>query len=215
LAIQSDIGNETVQNYGVVTGNVDLGEGENAFNNHAGALFNPGMSVAIGPGNLFINDGTIDPGGAHNVLTTTISGNFVQSASGVFAVDVDGVNADRIDVIGTANLAGRVQPKVISLASTKQWTILTATEGVANNGITANNTAAARFGLSFAPTEMDLLLLGVNFVDGGGGSNGGGFTGQNRNQRAIATNLNQIFGRSRPSGFKRTRSRSPAASRHH
>ena len=130
------------------------------------------------------NDGTIDPGDPGNVLTTLLTGNFVQSSSGVFVVDVNGVAADRIDITGMATLAGLVKPNVASLGSTKQWTILTATGGVTNNGITVMDTPTIDFDFTFPnANEMDLVIAGVNFL----------LAGQNRNEQAIANNLNQIF----------------------
>jgi hypothetical protein len=183
-AIIAGIGNETVDNFGTITGSVDLGAGANAFTNHAGALFNSGPVVNVGVGNLFANDGTIDPGDPGNVLTTSLTGNFVQSSSGIFVVDVNGAAADRIDIAGMATLAGLVKPNVASVGSTKQWTILTATGGVTNSGITVMDTPTIDFDLTF-PTanEMDLVIAGVNFL----------LAGQNRNEQAIAKNLNQIF----------------------
>jgi hypothetical protein len=118
------------------------------------------------------------------VLTTSLTGNFVQSSSGIFVVDVNGAAADRIDIAGMATLAGLVKPNVASVGSTKQWTILTATGGVTNSGITVMDTPTIDYDLTF-PTanEMDLVIAGVNFL----------LAGQNRNEQAIAKNLNQIF----------------------
>ncbi len=183
-AIVAGTGNETVDNFGTITGSVDLGAGANAFTNRAGALFNSGPIVNVGVGSLFANDGTIDPGDPGNVLTTSLTANFVQSSSGVFVVDLNGTAADLIAVAGTANVAGLVKPNVISLGSSKQWTILTATSGVLNDGITGMDTPTIDFDLTFPKAnEMDLVIAGVNFL----------LVGQNRNEQAIANNLNQFF----------------------
>jgi hypothetical protein len=192
-AIRATSGNETVDNYGTVTGSVDLGAGTNAFNNRAGALFNSGPTVSLGAGNPFTNGGTLAPGGADNVLTTTLTGNFTQSGSGVFSVDVDNANTDRINVSGGATLAGVVKPSVINLGSTAQWAILTSGTPIVNNGITVENTGAVQFGLIFpAVTEMDLVLLGVNFA----------LQGENRNEQAIGANLNKIFAAGIPTSLQ-------------
>jgi hypothetical protein len=183
-AILAGTGDETVDNFGTVTGSVDLGTGSNAFTNHFGGVFNSGPTVNLGAGNVLTNAGTIDPGDPGNVVTTALTGNFVQSSSGVFHVDIDGANADRINVIGTAALTGKVQPNVISLGSSKQWAILTATGGITNNGITVADTPTIDFSLVF-PTgnEMDLVLEAVSFL----------LQGQNQNEQAIANNLDKIF----------------------
>jgi uncharacterized protein with beta-barrel porin domain len=192
-AIRAGTGTETVDNYGTVTGIVDLGTGTNAFNNFGTGIFNSGPTVNLGVSNQFTNAGMLSPGGARNVFTTTLIGNFVQSGSGVFAVDVDSANADRIDVSGGVSLAGVVKPTVIRLGSTTQWTILTAGTPIVKNGIAVVNTAAVRFGLIYpTPTEMDLVLLGVDFA----------VQGENRNEQAIGTNLNKIFAAGVPSSLQ-------------
>jgi hypothetical protein len=132
-------GNEPVQNFGIVTGNVDLGTGVNSFNNLSGGLFNSGATVDLGTGNVLTNSGALSPGGTATVLTTVIAGNLVQSGSGVFAVDVNGASADRVNVTGTAGLAGKVQPTLFSLGTTNQWTILSAAGGLTPNGITVKD----------------------------------------------------------------------------
>jgi hypothetical protein len=111
LAIGATTGNDTVSNFGTVIGNVDLGTGTNAFNNMAGALFASGASVSAGAGNTLTNAGTLSPGGAGVMQTTALTGNLVQTATGRLVVDVNTTNgaSDRINVSGTANLAGAVQ----------------------------------------------------------------------------------------------------------
>jgi outer membrane autotransporter protein len=108
-AIIGNSGNETIDNYGTVTGSVDLGVGSNAFNNRVAATFNSGTLVHLGTGNILTNAGTLSPGGQWTPLTTTLTGNFVQSSSGTFEVEVykDGehdklhVNGDSASLDGT------------------------------------------------------------------------------------------------------------------
>ncbi len=88
FAIESDSASNTVENFGTVTGDVSLTGGPSAFNNHAGALFNSGASVQAG---LVTNDGVIAPGGRGTIETTALGDDFVQTGTGVFAVDVDAV----------------------------------------------------------------------------------------------------------------------------
>ncbi len=98
---------------------------------------------------------------------------------------MNGADADRIDVTRGANLAGTVQPNVIDVGSATQWAILTTRlSPITNNGITVIDTAAVDFELVFPnPNEMDLAIARVSFV----------LEGQNRNQQAIANNLNKAF----------------------
>ena len=128
-AIVASTGNDTVNNSGTVTGNVDLGGGVNAFNNLAGGTFNSGATVNLGAGNTLTNSGTLAPGGTGTVQTTVLTGNFVQNAGGKFAVDVDlaGHAADRLNVSGTAQLAGTVVVDPLArVAATTTYTIATA-----------------------------------------------------------------------------------------
>jgi hypothetical protein len=116
LAIEGDTGLNTVNNFGTVTGNVILGSNSNAFNNMAGAVFNAGPIVNLGPGNTLTNSGTLSLlGGAWAVQTTTLTGNLVQTATGRLLTDVNLADAtsDRINVSGTTSLAGAVQVQVV------------------------------------------------------------------------------------------------------
>src|SRR6185437_67488 len=170
-AILGGLGNDTVNNSGTVTGDVDLGGGVNAFNNLAGGIFNSGATVNLGAGNTLTNSGTLAPGGTGTVQTTALTGNFVQNAGGKFAVDVDttGVTADRLNVSGTAQLAGTVTPHFLNLKITPQtFTILSAAGGTTNNGLTVQDTAVMTYQLTFPnPTDVELAVLGVNFAPSG------------------------------------------------
>ena len=192
-AIVTGSQDDTVDNFGTVTGNVALGIGSNAFNNMAGGLFNSGATVDLDGGTL-TNDGTLAPGGAGTVQTTTLSGNFVQNSGGKFAVDVNMAagTADKLTVIaaggatGTANLAGTVVPHVTSLAAPPQsFTILSAAGGTTDNGLTVQNSAAVKYQLAY-PNANDVLLTvaGINFAP----------AGLTPNETAIGQHLQGAFG---------------------
>ena len=55
-AITMTTGNDTVENFGFVIGNIDLGTGDNAFNNHIGSEFVTFSMIDLG-GGLFTNEG--------------------------------------------------------------------------------------------------------------------------------------------------------------
>jgi outer membrane autotransporter protein len=199
-------GNETVQNYGNLStpGKVDLGTGDNYFNNRPGATFNAGEIVDLGedkisdlvtvlidgdgfvikpwlagdagetkdlPGNLFINAGDFSPGGIEEttvfvkdketilaewagdsdrvptgedvvfqrgIQTTQLTGNFVQTDSGTFTVNIDPETgqSDRLEIIGgSATLDGRllVIPAKPVVDDPNRYVILT-TDGGAITG---------------------------------------------------------------------------------
>ena len=138
--LRGDTGNNTVNNSGTVIGNVILGSGTNAFNNMAGGFFNAGATVDLGAGNVLTNAGTLSPGGAGVIQTTALTGNLVQSATGRLLTDINiaGATSDRINVSGTANLAGAVQLQVPNVTfGPWQQTVLSAAGGTTNNGLVA------------------------------------------------------------------------------
>jgi hypothetical protein len=160
---------DNVYNHGTVTGNVDLGDNDNLFHNHAGGVFNSGPIVNVGAGNLVINEGTISPGGTGTIATTTITGDFVQGPGGVFLVDLDqnANSADLITVTGTAlvgdSVAANQLSPIISITS-GQVDVLTATGGVTNNGVTATDTAVVDLTVLFPDANTMAIAYTVDFT---------------------------------------------------
>ncbi|WP_461357581.1 beta strand repeat-containing protein [Bradyrhizobium ottawaense] len=161
-AVLATTGNDTVNNSGIVIGNVALGGGSNAFNNLAGSVFDSGATVDLGAGNLLSNAGTLAPLGVGTVGTTMLTGDFVQGASGRFVVDVAGHAADRLDVTGTASLGGKVVvDPTARLATTTTYTIASA--GNLNGSFTGvdfltANSFARNARLSYAGNDVLLTL---------------------------------------------------------
>ena len=176
-------GAELIDNYGTITGNVDLGPGANDFDNKAGGVFNSGATAFIGAGNAFTNRGTFAPGGSGPVQTTALTGNLAQTGSGVFAVDLDltTLTNDRLNVTGTANLAGNVEVDVVNpTALTQQFTILSAAGGTTNNGLGLLASPALNATLLF-PNATDVVLgISIDLSP----------AGLNRNQTNLGDNLN-------------------------
>jgi uncharacterized protein with beta-barrel porin domain len=184
-------GNETVSNFGTVTGNVSLGAGANAFNNKLGASFNTGAMVALGSENTLNNAGTLSPGGAHRVMTTDITGNLVQASAGKFVTDLDFLNAqaDRLNVSGTSSLDGNiainlVNPGYASPGNT-QLTLVMSSEGViekSNLALSVAPSAVIGYELRY-PRSTDVDLgYSVDFSP----------TGLNGNQSSIGNYVNAI-----------------------
>jgi uncharacterized protein with beta-barrel porin domain len=184
LAILGNTGNNTVNNSGTVIGNVILGSGTNTFNNMAGGVFDSGATVNLGAGNTLTNAGTLSPGGAGVMQTTALTGNLVQTATGRLVVDVNTANgaSDRINVSGTANLAGGLQLQLSNLSFTPwQATVLSAAGGATNNGLTLLASPALQEQIVF-PNATDVVVksAGLNFV----------VAGLNGNQTALGNALN-------------------------
>jgi hypothetical protein len=183
-AIVGDVGNEAIDNRGTVTGSVDLGAGVNVFHNNLAATFNSGTTVNLGTGNLLTNDGTVSPGGQGNIMTTSVTGSLAQKTAGIYALDLDhaGGKADRIDVTGSASLAGRVSLTNLNSGyvtpGSHQVTILSSAGGVTNSGISlsAPTSAIVTYQLLYPDPTNVALGYGVNFSP----------AGLNANQSAIA-----------------------------
>jgi uncharacterized protein with beta-barrel porin domain len=184
LAIVGDTGNDTVNNSGTVIGNVILGSGTNAFNNMAGGLFNSGATVDLGAGNVLTNAGTLSPGGAGVIQTTALSGNLVQTATGRLFTDINlaGATSDRVNVSGTASLAGAVQVQVVNpTLGAFQQTILSAAGGATTNGLSLLASPALQAQLVFPnATDVAVRSTGINFLT----------PGLNNNQTSLGNALN-------------------------
>ena len=103
-AIRAGGGNETVRNFGTVTGSVNLGIGVNTFQNNPGARFNTGAFVDLGADNTLINGGVLSPGGRGVVLHTLLNGDLIQSDGGILEIDIGGFTPgsfDTIDITGS------------------------------------------------------------------------------------------------------------------
>jgi len=187
-AIIGTTGNEVINNSGTVTGAVDLGAGANTFNNMASGVFNTGATIQLGSGNVLTNSGILSPGGTGAVTTTALTGNLVQTAGGRIIVDVNSATgqADRLNVSGSANLAGLVTPRLQNLSTTagaQQYTILSAALGASNNGLTATDSTAVVTNQVSFPNATDVVLnVAVNYAP----------TGLNQNQTSIGQAINAI-----------------------
>src|SRR6185437_7931411 len=109
------------------------------------------------------------------------------NAGGRLAMDVDLATrtADRLNVSGTANLAGTLAPHLMTFGATPQtFTIVSATGGVTDNGLTVQDSAAVEYKLLFPnATDVQLEIAGINFAP----------AGLTPNQQAVGQNLQQSF----------------------
>ena len=101
-------GNDIVQNWGTVIGSIDLGAGINEFNNHAGASLYSGWAIDVGADGLFTNEGTLSPGPQGTIYTVGLTGDFVQSGTPRWLVDVGPWTSDELTVSGHADLSQSV-----------------------------------------------------------------------------------------------------------
>lgn len=191
IAVSSTDGDDTINNYGVLTtvGSVDLGAGANSINNMVGATYNSGVAINLGAGNLFTNEGTLSPGGSNAIATTSITGNFVQTSKGQLLTDISlaAGSSDLTTVTGTASLAGNVRVQSTDIAlGRQQVTIFSATGGTTNNGLGVISSPALHTSLLF-PNANDVALdANIDFLPEG--------MGLNHNQVDLANYLNMAAG---------------------
>jgi len=181
-------GDHAISNSGKVTGNLTLGNGTNTFDNFTGAIFNSGSIAYLGSAGLLTNAGTFAPGGRGAApITTTLTGNYLQTAGGIFAVDIGNGAADRVNVSGTANLAGTVVPTLGSLlGSARQFIILSAAGGVTNSGLSVKDTLLLDYELLYPNANDVVLAVNANFTPAG--------AALTPNQRVTAAHLQGAFG---------------------
>lgn len=173
MAVQADRGDTLIDNYGTITGNVDLYEWSNTFNNRAGALFNMGGTVNLDGGNVLTNWGTLSPGGGDNVYTTTLTGVLVNEATGtlLFDIDMDDSTSDLINVTNIASLDGGLQLNFITANGTPDiYTIVTTGSGVTSQALTLLNPFVVG-DINTVGNDVQLSIDGFDFAPGGMGEN--------------------------------------------
>ena len=160
------IGNTTVNNSGGIVGSVDLGSGMGQVNNLAGATFITGTTLNLGSGAL-VNAGRLDIGGVNNVITTALTGAFVQTTAGTYVADVRfGGTSDLLAVNSIANVRGTILPNLLSLLPNTPATILTASGGfVGVNDVMATNSSSVTYGVQFVGNSLQLVVTQAQFVN--------------------------------------------------
>ncbi|MDT8440885.1 MAG: autotransporter domain-containing protein [Desulfuromonadales bacterium] len=114
-ALRGDSGTEEVLNSGVIVGNIDLGSGANLVLNEAQGTLIAGQIYNLGTGRL-TNAGQLSPGDVANLVTTELAGDFVQTGSGHFTLDLDfdGTRTDRLSADGAAQVAGQIDVNLLN-----------------------------------------------------------------------------------------------------
>ncbi len=187
--------NNVINNTVLLMGSVDLGPGGiNAINNKATGVFDSGAIVNVGAGNPVDNAGLLSPGGYDDILTTNVTGNLVQDASGTYGVDLNlnGPANDRTNVSGTATMSGTVFANLVdpltapgfALPGSHDVVIVHAVGGETHAGLTleAFNTAVANYALAYPGTQDIDLHYVIDFSP----------SGLTANQHSVGNAVNQI-----------------------
>jgi hypothetical protein len=211
LAIKTGSGDDSIENAGVVIGDIDLGGGDNAFINRQGATFvaahaidlrqaptsfasarmmTLSVAAAATPTGTFTNggdfqmglqaprlpidlangaafetyDGLGDPAtnpyyGMRVVNTVAVDGNFVQTAGGHMAFDVayGPYASDRVEVTGSATVAGTGEVVLTWLQDAKPVTLFAASSA-ANNGLAITDTLAMDYRIETNTSGVQLAF---------------------------------------------------------
>jgi len=189
-AILGTGGNESINNYGIIIGSVDLGGGNNQFNNFSNSWFNAGGTVNLGGGNLYRNAGVLCPGGSERIQTTLLTGNYTQTAGGSLGIKLAAL-PDQLTINGAAAIDGTL---VVSLfngfvpTKGEQFTILTATDGVTGQFTALDDQLKSVYALElralYEANEVDLMTVQGSFMP----------FALTHNQRAVAGNLDTFSG---------------------
>lgn len=194
-------GNLAISNAGLITGNVELIGNNNSFSNETTGTYAAGFTVLVG--GTLTNKGNFAPGGVGAVWTTTLTGNFVQTASGKYLVDVTPTTADKTVVTGSATLGGSVQATFATgsyIANTYKIMSASSFSGTFSNLSTVNLPTGMSAKLAYTATDVELLLsLGLANNSNTNTSVGSGQPSQfvgfnlNQNQNNVATSIDNFF----------------------
>lgn len=176
-------GNTTVTNSGTVVGSVIMGGGTNLFTNARGGLFESGQVVNLGNG-VLVNFGTVDPGGAGKIATTTLTG--ALSSSGVLAFDLDAKRkaSDLLNISGAATIAGTIRANVLNIAPNTAFTVLNAGTLIANTAEVKDDSIVYQWTASTSGGSVS-LSPSANFTPTG--------VTMSSNAKAVAQHFQQMW----------------------
>jgi hypothetical protein len=200
FAFRGGAGGDAIDNFGTVTGNVDLGAGANAFANHVDATFFTGTTLNLGGAtNVFRNDGAIAPGAAALAVHTRLSGSYLQTATGRADMELDFTRreGDRLTATGTADVAGTLNLSLLGTQDIRPGRhfqpLFIASGGAHDRGIAFNPQRSIV--IDYRLVNQNPNALGVQYeVD----FNADGLTG---NRREVGEYLNRVQLNGGPGGL--------------
>ncbi len=185
FAIHATAGNDDVENFGVISGSIDLGSGSNTIRNRLDAELRTGVLLLLGddPSSLLTNEGELSVGGRDRTFATTMTGNLLQTDTATLLSDID-VGSNTSDVLvlsGFADIAGTVDVNVVNagmaMPGAHQATLISAAGGLSGNDL--NFVYQPSVVIRFDPltqTDSDLQLnYSVSFAPQGVNGNHSSF----------------------------------------
>lgn len=182
-AILGEEGDERIENFGSILGQVDLGSGVNEFINHEEGIFAPGIEVYLGSSGALTNNGTMIIGDAGYAVGSMLTGSYSQSDTGITYAELDFATGvlDNLHATGSVELAGEVvvtllNPNLIPFGHHRK-ALFTSDGGLINNGLLLStapsvvitydlmypdgNSAVLDYNVDFAPEGMSANLTEV------------------------------------------------------
>lgn len=169
LAILGGDQNETVLNNGVISGNIDLGAGNNQIRNNVTGTLNSGAVLNAGNTNASVrNLGTVSVGGSNNILTTALNGSYSQDGKLLIELrhiphSTQQADTDVLDISGRAVVEGELQVSVLNAQQAAPGihsvAVLDAAQGLTQGfmpTLNAPNSAVAAFSLSRGSNTINL-----------------------------------------------------------
>jgi uncharacterized protein with beta-barrel porin domain len=179
MAVDMD-GPGSITNSGVLEGSIDVNSVLNVTNTRHGVI-DSGSSLFLGnfgEGSL-TNSGTLSPGGVGRVETTTLSGSFTQTSTGVLNINLDLAHPSMSELIvtGQADVAGTLFVTPINLATSKvattTFTVLDAGFALNDDGLKLAFTPSALLSYSMTVTgSMIQVNYGVDYSPDAFGTQG-------------------------------------------
>ncbi|WP_255696706.1 autotransporter outer membrane beta-barrel domain-containing protein [Sandaracinobacteroides sayramensis] len=182
-AFYSDSASFQVQNYGIVTGNTNIGGN---FINEQGGTYVPLSTVNLNGGTL-TNAGVLHSGSAGKVTSTILTGHLHQQVGGVLHIDADmaGGKADSLSVSGTAVIAGTVHVAPTSV-SNRAMKVLSAAGGLTLDPSLAMTDSSHLYDFRSSVSGHDMSVSAVaNFK-----AKAAGF---GANEKSVAASLQSLF----------------------
>ncbi|MGV8995497.1 MAG: autotransporter domain-containing protein [Parvibaculaceae bacterium] len=128
-----------------------------AFNIASGAAFvGSGMVTTAS----FVNEGTLVVGPVSAIGTFAIDGDFTNAAGATYVVKFDGAASDRLDITGTATIAGTVEVTGLTTISKANYTILSADGGISGtfDNFATNLSPFVRATLGYDNNDITLAI---------------------------------------------------------
>jgi hypothetical protein len=168
-AIRGGDGDDAVTSFGILAGNVRLGLGRNSLTSRgSGSLVIAGETIDLN-GGAFTSEGTLALGDRaslgqvndfSSVQTTLVDGGFVQRATGHTLADISfgPYPSDRLNVTGTATMAGTVDVVLLRLEDDRPVTLVSTHGGASIEGLSVPDTLALDYGARVVGNDIQITL---------------------------------------------------------